>query len=660
MADDIELLRLRAKAKLKLKEQEETSAPEQAIDQSPTSKVETSPLEAGVRSAAQTVALNFADEAEAAIDTAAGLFKGASFGDVVSDYDKNLEASREEFARNAENHPTATNIGTGVGIAASLALPGVAALKGASLAQKAVLAAKVGTAQGAIANLGAEEDKASLKALLSTLKGGAVGGAVGAVAGVVGGKITQKLEKRLRKKEVVDKALEGLGLKTESQRKKIVEKLGKKGIDSADWMEELSQTKALRKSPKTGEIEEGGLLINNIMDGPDNISEKASTTIELLAEQRDKILLKAGDHSVPRSEVAFAIKSKIANHINAGDAANLNKLIDETVLFRAFPNAKTGNLEQELIKEPLNAFGVTAIRKALNDSTNFNSVSNPNQIKRVIGGIMNDISDDLVEKGASAEDALLNKSLRSKMSNLFSLTDALKKAKEESMFGPAALMRDAVAANLARVAGGDKGAQAAAIALRRLSVSGSGNRLTSLAPTRLADAIGNASESSIRRLAIASSSEDIMDFNREAGAFVAESSLRGNPLPRDSREAVLRKSEILDVLSRKGLESFKKAAEEAFESNDADAIGQIMSALAARPEAKGLIAPGKGWGNKLYLQEDKDREIEILKNSAIPATQRVKLIKAVQTQGVIPDASMVQPRYKVGAESPRGKKKDSY
>jgi len=208
----------------------------EASQPAPQKEVHTSALEAGVRGAAQAATFNFADEIEAGIDTAReyiGEKEYTSIEDLSNDYNKNLEDARREFSKNKFDHPTADMVGTGVGIVGSMVIPGGLVAKGATWTAKAASAAKIGAAYGAFAGVGQSEDKMSLKGALDAAEGAAIGAVGGAaISGAISG--VSNLASRVptgEPKRLINMAFKGIGLNSESARRKFAKDLKRKGVE---------------------------------------------------------------------------------------------------------------------------------------------------------------------------------------------------------------------------------------------------------------------------------------------------------------------------------------------------------------------------------------------------------------------------------------------
>jgi hypothetical protein len=157
---------------------------------------------------AQTQTFGFADEIQAAAETIPYAFgeatsgRGVQIDDLVDYYKYRRDQYRKEAGELAQSNPTATAVGTGIGIASQLAAGGVnpasvgrAALtggrallsvEGATAAARGLFsaggaeAAAAGAAYGGAASLGASEADTASGLFEDTAKGAATGAAVGA------------------------------------------------------------------------------------------------------------------------------------------------------------------------------------------------------------------------------------------------------------------------------------------------------------------------------------------------------------------------------------------------------------------------------------------------------------------------------------------------
>ena len=655
MSEEIELLRLRAKAKLKLQNDREAN--------SRLEDVETGPIEAGTRAAAQAATLDFADEIEAGIDTVAGFVQGeeyTSLEDLSKTYNENLDQSRAEFAKNKLDHPTADTVGTGIGVVASLAIPGGAIAKGTTMTAKAASAAKIGAAYGAFGAVGRSEDKLSLKGAMDAAEGAVIGAAGGAViSSAIGG--VSKLARAIPEgegKRLINSAFKGIGLNSVSARKKFAQDLKKKGVQPLDWLKRISKEKDVNGKP----------LINNINEGFTTIYTKADNKIIQYAEQRDDIL-KAVKVKLNREDVAKQIKGALVGSKGSStkDAAFLNSLVDDIVVLKKgiVKTKEQGEILGKVIDEsPLDAIGLSALRKNLDSHIKFDSVANSNAVKQDVRTIFNDMTDNLIANNVDDVSAGVGKELRSKMSDLYSLQDSLKKGIEHETFGENAVIKDLMAGAQAKMMtswmgkGVSDAAQLTAILLRQMAVSPRINRSMSFNALRVADALPNVAEASLRRLLTISENGDMMQFNEEVAAVVAESDMSQDPLPRSVESAFDRKDSIM-ALVQSHVPDAAEGLRKAFNGGDDEGVAAILTELANHPDAQSFFEEGVGFDGRVYSQEDKATLERQLKMSDVPAAQRVQMLNELRSNGVIPDfESVVRPLPK--SHVPKTKKVHDY
>lgn len=218
--------------------------------------------QAGLEKFANTVLLGNLPQFQAGLGSAMGL------GDYTQLRDENIK----RMASQEQEHPTASKIGTGLGIGASLLVPGGAVAKEAGLLAKIGAGAKTGAVYGALSNPGDTEGEISPFQLKERSKNAAMGAALGAgTAGVIGGLqkgaeyISPILKGRAEKN-----AMGAIGV-TKAAEKKLGEEgsraLGREALDSG-LIDVLSTPSSIAK--KTAALKEkAGEEIGSLITGAD-------------------------------------------------------------------------------------------------------------------------------------------------------------------------------------------------------------------------------------------------------------------------------------------------------------------------------------------------------------------------------------------------------
>lgn len=610
-------------------------------------KAQTSSIEAFGRSAAQMVTMDFADEIEAGIDTLTSFIgekEFTSFEDLSNDYNKNLDISREEFAANKKEHPTADKAGAVAGLAGSLLLPGGAVVKSLKTAGKygaLKTAAKVGAVYGAFGALGRTEDKMSLEGAIEV----AEGAAAGAVAGPVFAKGAQLIGKGVntlvpKGKSLMNRAFKGIGLHTESSRAKFAKSLERKGKDPVKWLKRISKETTVDGKKK---------IVDNITESFTDILDKTNNKIKHYGVSRDKILDKI-KVNISREDLAKKLKAQLSTSkgVSVQDAAYLNNLVDDVVTLKKGVDTKTGALIKIPDESPISPRDLSELRKTLDKSIRFESVSSVHSVKKDLRNSMNNILDDIVASNADEVVALQGKDLRNKMSDLYDLQSALEKGIQREQFGDMAIVQDVISGARGRmmVPGASNTvkdiASTVGIVFRQLAVSPKINRGLSFNMVRLGDAVGNASEASLRRLFSTADGEDVKEFAESVASIIAMSDLSEVPLKRSVDEAIRRKDTILAALQEIS-PPMASSLREAFESEDREAIGAILDGISK--EAKDQIEPGVGFDGKVYSEEDKAFYRSEIQSSRASLAQKLSLMKDLDRTGTIPQiVDDTQPR----------------
>jgi hypothetical protein len=630
VSQELELARARAKAKLKLRQKQLSMTHTEPVVEEPVQEVTEIPtgLEAGLRGAQQAITLEFGDEINAAAATAVDYISGDTFEsleDISNNYNKRLTESREDFALAKQWQPESYEKGTYAGTAASLLIPGGAVAKTAGMGAKMIAGAKIGAAFGATGALGASEDKMSLEGALNTIEGAVVGGVTGAVMAPVGaglGRLGKKIQESLpegMKDRLVNKALRGIGLRTEAQKTKFATNLQKKGVDPYEWVQRIAKEKDVKGRP----------LVGNLKESYKSISRKTEEKISQYAQERDSLLNAAGV-KMDRKQVALRIKSNLVNEgISPSEVEMVNKILDENVLL------KPGMVKHKELGEtmgmipddsPLSAVDVSQIRKNIDGLINFQSSSNAAKIQKTVRTSLNDYVDELVSSSLDPQSATVAKELRHKMSDLFSLKESLQGGINHVKYGDKAVFKDTAHGVQMQVLTGPLGenvkavAGALGIAYRKLSMSPTINRNLAFNASRLSEALPNAAEKSVRRLVALSDADDPSEFNIAAAGIVARDDLMKSPIPRTA-EGVLAKKDSIMAVANDLDRDIAAQLQKAFDEQDTGTVLTILDTMSKRKEAAPYFHPGIGFDGKVYTQEDKATLELQLKQSDLPAAQ---------------------------------------
>ena len=683
---DLELERAKAlalSAQLPEEIEEDQLEMEDSFQEEQDSEVETGPIEAFGRSAAQTLLFDFADEAEAGMVTLYNSVTGEgieSASEVNTEYAKNLASVREEYRRNAEEYPTADKLGIGAGIAASL-LTGSAAARGISKVggvvapsivsgfsglSKAQKAATIGGVHGAVSSLGKSEEKLSLEGALQMAGGAALGTAGGAVlskvadavGGVIGGAIKPE-----QSKLIIRRALKGIGINTARQNTKLRGNIERKGMTIDSFIREIADERDVVLDPATGVLKETNeKLIGNIFDGTETQIQKVQNKVVYYAKERDKILAKSTE-KMDRNEYANRIKASLSGKVKPGDREAINTVIANSVTHKLVYNKDFPNGILEEIGGDITAKGMLSIRKQVDGLVNFDSVSNPNKLKRLIRDAMNDIEDDVIGETVGKSAKLASQKFRHKMSNLYEVDSALQGALENEFSGGHSLIRDALYGNMAGKATGmdSHKAMLGIFAARMANSSSAVNRSAAFNALQLGNALPNVSERSLRRLLITVDADSILPFSKAMASVIGESDFRQAPLARTSEDVLSRKESVLAIVNDFDSD-LALSLREAIDSGDMTSVNTLMDQFSKNPESEGLIEPGIGWEGKVYSPEDKLKLKNELRKAAregsISFVERKRLEIALDMEGIIPqpEPQERQPQLRL----PRDKNKHTY
>lgn len=147
-------------------------------------------------------------------------------------------------------------------------------------------------------------------------------------------------------------------------------------------------------------------------------------------------------------------------------------------------------------------------------------------------------------------------------------------------------------------------------------------------------------------------------FKTTLYGIVGDLNLIQSPLARDAQSVQARQTDIRHVI--KDLHpTLLSDFEAAMESGDETTIGMFMSSMMKFPGASKYFEAGIGFGGKVYDPEDKATLERQLKLTDLPAAQRIQMLNALRSNGIIPDLnSVVKPEPKV--HTPVKKKNHRY
>ena len=677
----------------------ESMAEQEAVAErdQPPSEVETGVLEATARSAAQTVLFDFADEAEAGMTTLYNAATGddiQSFADASADYDKNLQTSREEFAKNKEEYPVADTVGMGIGIIGSLFTGGAAAKATAKglgfVAPKAAQAfqgmgkvkqaATLGAGMSGLSTLGRSDDKLSLQAALETAGSMVVGGALGGGISALGGKISSIRASRHVGAPIeeagllVKRALRGIGISNNSEHKALEEALNSKGISMEDYLKFLGAEKGIKVSSKTGVLSETkGKLINSITESMPKLHKNTKDKVSFYAQQRDA-LLATSSAKMGRTEYANRIKASLSGKVKTGDMQAVNQILKSSVTHKSVWNNKDfpdGIVEE--IGGSITLPQMLSFRQEIGGLVNFESTSSTAAVKRLVYKAMNDLEDETVKSTISEAAKITNKKLRHKMSMLLTARDAMKHNMENNRFGATTYIRNAIRDNFAAglvggsVAMSNPIAGAAllltAVAARKANSSARLNRSIAFNALQLKNALPKVGERAVRKLWATLDARGIMPFQHAAASIIGQAELKEMPLGRTYEDVIERQASLISIV-----EDFEpdlaSQLRKAIELDDRDGLGAIMAEISKLPEASSFTEPGIGWNGKVYSEEDKATVLKDYMSKAremgIPYVETLRVKKAVLKPGPV-DIPQAEPQGRPPAlMSPRNKNRHTY
>lgn len=164
-----------------------------------------SKLESGIRGAAETGTLGFADELEGAGMAAKDALNARSFAKLKEMLGPRINEARQAFSESQTENPNSYMAGQGAGIAASALVPGLGLANAGGKAfgaAKLLNTVKAGAGLGALtgvgyANMNEISPEEAQRVALEAGKGAVVGGVSAPLASAMAGKATSKFEKML-------------------------------------------------------------------------------------------------------------------------------------------------------------------------------------------------------------------------------------------------------------------------------------------------------------------------------------------------------------------------------------------------------------------------------------------------------------------------------
>lgn len=642
MAEDIELLKLRAKAKLKVQQQQQS----QEIE----TDVEPSTMEA--LSAGFVEGVPFMKDAIAGVDAVTEQVASEdplNLDQFVDRYRDNMEDINRTINMSEELAPGTTMAGDIVGGAVS-SVPAGLALKGAAL---------VGAASG----LSRSEDRG-----LEDVVSGAALGVGGQVAGQALGKAVKAPLAATGKflKARADEAISAVigadraygasrlfnRLKISGQSKEeFINSVRKTGIIQAGDDSASTLTKVTQVKEKVGK--ELGTFYKQVDDqfkpeidvksmkqrlNDDVVAPFANSDDPGMREVGESLTKYIDDLGVKRSNMKSVLKPSGATDAN-GQPIMVKEITEDIIQDEVWTLSRTHQLQKDIRNRISSIFKNRGV-----DATN------AKEQQRKVAASIGEIIDDTLDTVSTPENPVFNqvKDLRLKFGNMATIEELVENKLAKSaddpmsmvkqMFGFRSMLLTGLGANVAGPAGAVAGFALNKVINDPKTPTYIANGLPAIASKITGDMSGKIAS----RLTLASTlSSD--KFRTALEGSIAEVNLKSNPISRNTQEALTSSKDIQKLL-KYHRPSMLKAYNKLLESGNETDMAAFLDGLSKSEEAQPFFQEGVGFNNMVFDPQDKATLEKQLRNTDMPTIERMKLLKDMHENGNIPDTSKVEPR----------------
>lgn len=600
-----------------------------------------------------------------------------SFDTAYSNYKDKLDETNQDLNAVEAESPYAFGAGEIAGTAGAFAAGG-AALKGAGAGAALTplgMGVVSGTGVGAVSQLSRSEDRSATDLL--------IGGGMGA-AGEVGAHYLMKGVKK-GGKYLMDKAddIGGravkkiLGMESVSSQKQLYKHLKRTNQKESKFLNDVL----------TKKMKDGDELVLNFNDKPERMLDKIKIRKSEMGEEIGSLYKKVDlEHKVEIdvNQMKDSLKDDVVSVFANSDDPGMQKIgsqLDEYI-------SKIGQRSKGIKKEITEKDGVKLIEDIVIDEkwglTRVHQLQKDirKRIEKIYkaNGLDLSAAKEQQKKVATSLGRHMDEVLESVSSEADDVIKSVKKKRIE--FGNMATVEDAVEAQLHRVKDDPVQVLKEALSFRSVAISGAAasavgpaglvvgpmiNRVVASPKTPLylakglkgiAHVVQAAPTGKIATRINAAAAFNNDRFKQELYGLVAETNLTNEPLPRTAAGVLERVQDIRHYI-KSNQPSMLQDFDSVIETESQSAIGGFMDGLSKIEGTSKFFEQGVGFDGKVYNEQDKETLQRQLKMADIPAAQRIQMLNALRSEGLVPDFNAVvipEPKQHV----PKTRKMEDY
>lgn len=593
-----------------------------------------------------------------------------NFDSVYGNYKEKLDETNQDINAVQEQAPWTAGAGEVVATVGQLAGAG-AVLKGGALTAKGVqMGSAVGV--GAAQQLSRSEDRGVSDVL--------VGGAIGGVSEVAGNYLMSGVKKG--GKYLMDKA-DDIGA---NAAKKIL------GIGNVSSKKSFAKH-LVRTSQKESEFL--GDVLTQRMDGElvINFGETPERMLDKVKLQKGKLGSKIGnlykkvdaehDIKIDIEDLKSSLSDDVVSPFMASDDPGMNAIGQDLDNYIQSIGRKSKGIKKEVTPEGtklIEEFGfdeswnLTRVHKLQKDirkrietiykKNGLDLNASKEQQRRVATSLGKHMDEVLDTISSDADDVIkMVKKDRVQYGNMRTVEDSLEAELYRAKDDPAAILKEAFGMRSLMISG----AASAGVGPAGMVAGPVMNRILNSPKTPLYMASGLKKIATVIQAAptgeIASklNTAALMSndkFKDTLYGVIGEINLKQQPLPRSAKEIKMRHDDVRNFIKMKQPSSLADF-DTVMETNDEGSIGAFMDQISKIPGADKLFEPGIGIDGVVHSPEDKQVLELQLKQSDIPGAQRIQMLNALRSNGIVPNMDeVVKPQPKV--HIPRAKKIQDY
>lgn len=595
----------------------------------------------------------------------------ASFDDAYTAYKSNLEEINEDINNAERQRPVATFIGDVVGTTATM-LAGGAALKGGALTARGVsMGAAVGT--GAMSQLSRSEDRS----LVDPLIGAGLG-----YAGEKGVEIAKRGGKYLMDKAGdinINAVKKIVGMDQAQNKRQLYNHLKRTNQKESEFMNDVL----------TQKMPEGDELVVSFRDTPERMLDKIDIKKNEVGSSLTSMYRKVDsefDVKVDIEKLKNSLQEDVVEQFARSDDPGMQKIGQELSNYINSIGKKSSGMKRETTPEGVklieefvadDAWDLTRvhglqkdIRKRIESIYKRNNVDvtvAKQQQAKVASSLGRHIDEILSTVSKEGKEDIISqvKKARTQYGNLSQMEQSVENlirrgtpAGWEQNVKEFFSFRNAVATTMTSSVFGPTVGVPAGFALKKVIDNPKTPVYVAKGMGKLGSIISaNPTGRIASRLNTASLLSD-NEFKRALYGTIAEVNLKQNPIARTTDDAKTRVGDMRNYI-KLNAPSMLQEFDAILEQDSDAALAGFLDNISKMEGINKLFEPGVGFNGKVYSPEDKAQLETQIKQTDIPAAQRMQLLQELRKEGLVPDFDQIIPEEPV-QHVPRNRKIQDY